>query len=425
MSERTYRQRLEADIARWQADGIITAASADAIRGTLRPLPESITVAAVVAIVGGMLIAAAFLAFVASNWTEIARPVRFGILIAGIVTAFGMGAWYAHEKRPYIADLCAAVGSIIFGSAIALTGQMYHLAGDFAGGMMLFTAGALVAAMLTASRGALAVALVAACVWNHMRVVEFDAVHLPFLAVWAIAALLAIAWNAAPARHLVALAALAWLVSVGFALDGSRAADPVFAVVAGFALLFGLGVALSSRQWQSYNPFGDPLSQFGLVLSHYGAFAMALTIAALIAGAGSQPEFKAPGIVFAIAGLSVVLPLAAAVFDLRAGPALAGIANLLVVIVVSGAIQRSPVDDPWLLYGLALAAMLCVVISGQLDGVRPRVVAGWLGLALMIAAITWAVRGSLLRRAVFLAAAGVVAITLASLLGRLVRKERA
>ena len=62
--------------------------------------------------------------------------------------------------------------------------------------------------------------------------------------------------------------------------------------------------------------------------------------------------------------------------------------------------------------------MLCLVVSGMLDDVRPRVVAGWLGLAATIAAITWAVQGSLLRRAVFLAVAGLVAIALASLLGR-------
>jgi hypothetical protein len=52
------------------------------------------------------------------------------------------------------------------------------------------------------------------------------------------------------------------------------------------------------------------------------------------------------------------------------------------------------------------------------------VVAGWIGLAAVIAAITWAVKGSLLRRAAFLAAAGIVAVGLASVLGRLVRKER-
>jgi hypothetical protein len=76
------------------------------------------------------------------------------------------------------------------------------------------------------------------------------------------------------------------------------------------------------------------------------------------------------------------------------------------------------------MYALALVAMLCLVISGMLDDVRPRVVAGWIGLAAMIAAITWAVQGSLLRRSAFLALAGLAMAALATALGRLLPKER-
>ena len=65
--------------------------------------------------------------------------------------------------------------------AIALVGQMYHLGGDFAGGMLLWAGGALVAAALTGSRGALAVALVAGSVWSGMRV--FETHDVPHLAV--------------------------------------------------------------------------------------------------------------------------------------------------------------------------------------------------------------------------------------------------
>jgi hypothetical protein len=54
--------------------------------------------------------------------------------------------------------------------------------------------------------------------------------------------------------------------------------------------------------------------------------------------------------------------------------------------------------------------MLCFVVSGMLEDARPRVVAGWLGLAAVIASITWAVRGSLLRRSIFRGTAGAVAI---------------
>ena len=88
--------------------------------------------------------------------------------------AYGVGALFDRVGRHHLADLCAGVGSIIFGAAIALTGQMYHLGGDFAGGMLLWAAGALAAAALTGSRSALAVALVAACIWSGMRVDEMS-----------------------------------------------------------------------------------------------------------------------------------------------------------------------------------------------------------------------------------------------------------
>ena len=78
---------------------------------------------------------------------------------------------------------------------------------------------------------------------------------------------------------------------------------------------------------------------------------------------------------------------------------------------------------PWLLYTLELCAMLCLVVSGMLDGARARIVAGWLGIAGVIAAITWTVKGSLLRRSVFLAVAGAVAVALATVLNRLLPRD--
>jgi uncharacterized membrane protein len=67
MFDRAYRQRLEADLARWEADGVIAPAAVTAIRTALPPLSPGINIAVVVAIVGGLLIAAAFLAFVAAH----------------------------------------------------------------------------------------------------------------------------------------------------------------------------------------------------------------------------------------------------------------------------------------------------------------------------------------------------------------------
>ncbi|WP_245320184.1 DUF2157 domain-containing protein, partial [Bradyrhizobium lablabi] len=266
MFDRAYRQRLEADLARWEADGVITPASLTAIRAALPPLAPGINIAVVVAIVGGLLIAAAFLAFVAAHWIELARLLRLAMLFAGVLIADGLGAWFARAGQPVLADLCAAVGALIFGAAIALVGQMYHLGGDFAGGMLLWAMGALAAAVLTGSRGALAVALAAAIIWSWMRSFEIDVPHFGFAAFWLVAASLALAWNSRMAAHLVAVAAIPWWVASS--LQPQLHFRPSFMLANGAALLFGGGLALAAWAWER-------AARAGSVLSTYGALALA------------------------------------------------------------------------------------------------------------------------------------------------------
>ncbi|HKU06247.1 MAG TPA: DUF2157 domain-containing protein [Bradyrhizobium sp.] len=418
MFDRAYRQRLDADLARWEADGVITPAAGSAIRLALPPLSPGINIPIVVAIVGGLLIAAAFLAFVAAHWTEIARLLRFAMLLAGILVAHGLGAWFARAGRPVLADLCAGVGAIIFGAAIALVGQMYHLGGDFAGGMLLWALGALVAAALTDSRGALAVALAAACAWSCTRALEAYEPHFSFVVIWLLAAGLALAWNSRVAAHLVAVATIPWWISTAMQPDFETA----FVLADGAALVFGAGLALAATPWQRTN-------SAGAVLSIYGAFALAVVAAMQVVTANELFHSRSllmgqPPWAIACGVAGVAFALAAAAMTRRAGPAFAAAAIALVLLA---ALTWTPpkAGDPWLAYAFELCAMLCLVVSGMLDDSRPRIVAGWLGIAGVIAGITWAVKGSLLRRSAFLAVAGGVAVVLAIVLGRLLPRDRA
>jgi uncharacterized membrane protein len=406
-----YRQRLEADLARWQSEGVIAPSVGEAIRAALPPPPKGVTLATVVGIVGGLLIAAAFLTFVAANWSAIARPARFVILLAGITFAFGLGAAFDRRGRPHLADLGVAVGSIIFGAAIALVGQMYHLGPDFTGGLLLWALGALAAAVLTSSRGALAVALVAACIWSGASVNSpADVPHLPFVGFWLVCAALAVAWNASAARHLVALAALTWwmISAVGYSADGW------FVVGAGSSFLLGAGLLLARVE-------PDALGALGRVLSIYAAFSMAAAAAAIpfMLGSSTHPRLETWALGCAWAGLSFAV--AATAMTRQAATALATVSIGLILIAYAGVL---PADEPWLAYALALLSMLCLLVSGVLDDQRPRVVAGWIGIAFVIAAITWMVESSLLYRAAFFAIAGVAVVAIAIGLGRLRRAER-
>jgi len=417
MFEAAYRQRLAADLVRWQTDGVITPAAGDAIRAALPPARKAINIPTVVGILGGILIAAAFLAFVAANWTGIARPARFAILLAGIAGSYGIGGWFDRGNRPHLADIGATVGSIVFGASIALVGQMYHLAEDFAAGLMVWSAGSLIAAILTGSRGALAVALAAGCVWSGMRVTEVaDVPHLPFVAFWLIGAALAVIWNSPVARHLVGVAALGWLLTIFIGTVDRSLANPIAPIAGCVALLLGGGLAVARSS-------SDSLRALGLTLSTYASFALALVLAPV--GIGdylSRVRIRSDwALICGMAG--VVLTFAVAAVGRRPGHGCAGLALVLAMIVAAGWAGAGNLLHPWTTYAFALASMLCLVVSGMLDDVRPRVVAGWLGLGLMIAGITWAVKGSLLRRAAFLAIAGITAVVLAALLSRVVPKE--
>src|SRR5215469_10057437 len=108
MFDRHYRRRLDNDLLRWQADGTISTDTGDAIRRALGPMQGAIGVAAMVGIAGGLLIAAAFLAFVAANWSGIPRLARFAMLLVGIGGTHGLGAWFARQGRSYLADTAVA-----------------------------------------------------------------------------------------------------------------------------------------------------------------------------------------------------------------------------------------------------------------------------------------------------------------------------
>ena len=418
MFERAYRQRLEADLTQWEAEGVISPAVAGGIRSALPPLAPAISIAVVVAIVGGLLIAAAFLAFVAAHWMDIARPLRFAILALGIIIAHGLAGWFARTERTVLADLCASVGAIIFGAGIALVGQMYHLGADFAGGMLLWAVGALAAAVLTGSRGALAAALAAASVWSAMRVGEaHDLPHLPFVLFWLIAAGLALAWNSRVAAHLVAIAGLPWWITAALELDRNFAIP--FVLGNGAALLFGGGLALAA--------IARPAARcIGAVLAAYGAFALAgaATLQVIFSNENFyfNPDTTYQPIWVSACGLAgAIAAFAVAALNRRGAAIFAGAAIALMLVAVAVP-KSSQAGEPWLAYAAELGAMLCLVVSGMLDAARPRIVAGWIGIGAVIAGITWVVKGSLLRRSAFLAASGATAVALALALNRLLPK---
>ncbi|MGH9790602.1 MAG: DUF2157 domain-containing protein [Candidatus Acidiferrales bacterium] len=136
--------KLEKSLERWQAAGLLDAATAARIRsfesqqdpsGGLRwPVVLALSL-------GGLLMAAGVLLFVAAHWDELSPVARFALVLL-MVGVFHTGGAFAAERFAPLATVLHAVGTITLGAGIFLAGQIFHLQEHWPGGVMMWAAGA-------------------------------------------------------------------------------------------------------------------------------------------------------------------------------------------------------------------------------------------------------------------------------------------
>lgn len=91
---------------------------------------------------GAILLGLGILSFVASNWSEMSKAVKYIILLLTMATAFGSG-WKLEGNYPKTARSLHYVGVLVFGASIFLIGQMFHLGGEYYGAFLAWGVGAL------------------------------------------------------------------------------------------------------------------------------------------------------------------------------------------------------------------------------------------------------------------------------------------
>ena len=146
MAEQDFRRRLHTEIAGWQADGLISddqatvirqryagdaAVAADVDVATDDVAPGGVIgnrVVSVIAVMGVSLISLGIIAFIASNWSEMAKPARLALLIGGTLAIYVVGGalryrWdYARTGTAVI-----LLGTIAYGASLHLIAQIYHI----------------------------------------------------------------------------------------------------------------------------------------------------------------------------------------------------------------------------------------------------------------------------------------------------------
>lgn len=153
-----YRGRLERDLSVWVEKGLLPEATARALLSEYDARPASFSLGRVLMILAAILLGAAILLVVASNWEAIPRLVRVAVILV-IIWAVHLGAAVMLRRGAMAAaGGLLVIGTLSFGGAISLVGQMYHLSGDELTVMYLWFAMAVISAVLFRSGVVAAVA---------------------------------------------------------------------------------------------------------------------------------------------------------------------------------------------------------------------------------------------------------------------------
>jgi uncharacterized membrane protein len=406
--ERSYRQRLETDLVKWVADGVISGEAAQSIR-TARFAEESAPrLPGIFAMLGALMLAASVSAFVAANWQEIPRLVRLIGILTLIAACFPIALQLGRRAMPWGDDAAVTFATLCFGAGVALVGQMYHLPGDWPAGAMLVAIGGLVAAALTGKNGPLVIAFVAMTAWSCGRFDDWGwrEIHWSFPVLFVPGFLLALGRENRLVAHTAILALGVWLATL--LLPYSTPSTFFILVDGGLAFsvaYIATGLLALDRDWPAAirAPLPWGVWTFGIMLcceiglalegsslpvrgidSHvYPAYGAALVSLAALAWLARE-KAKGTLVIIAACVIGLLIPL---MFLSTAG-----------VMLVSVAV---------------LVSAVLLIAGGLLTGLGMVVVVGYAVFGISILILLWRTVGTLLGQSLFFLVAGVVLLGLA------------
>jgi uncharacterized membrane protein len=208
------RKFLETEGPRWIAERIITP---EQHRQLLGLYPEQERAIGLLPLLGGLLLGLGVLSLVAANWQALPELLRLGLLLIGMLAAYGAGELALRRGQRPLGIGLLGMGLLTFGAGIVLTGQMYHLVSHDVKALLLWGAAGLGLTWLYRSRFLylLTLLILGGAQWYSTQ--EFHAFSYAGLALLALG--LGWYWYKHPDNLLGWALSLGWLASMGLLLD--------------------------------------------------------------------------------------------------------------------------------------------------------------------------------------------------------------
>ena len=181
MAQDEFASRLSEEARQWEADGIITAEQAEAIRNRYpSDSPEAggsaigNRVVSVIAIMGAALIGLGIIALIAANWSEIPKYAKLAMMVVGTPAIYVIG-WFVGYRfgYPRIGTAILLLGAIAFGASIHLVAQTYHVPVNHPNLLPLWFLGVVPLAYITRSRPMMGLSIILFLVAAGFRAQEW------------------------------------------------------------------------------------------------------------------------------------------------------------------------------------------------------------------------------------------------------------
>lgn len=398
----------------WTARGLLRRGEAQALQSDIAAQGSDWDFRALIIAFGVICLGLAAITFVAANWNGIPRPGKLGLVAGTLWAAWAGTVWAGWRGSPWWYEGLGLLACALFGAAIMLVAQIYHIQGEPVDAVWLWAVGTLIAAALMRAAMPLALATGLFFLWFTLSLErDFATVNLIYLGWWAAGALLAVLLPSRFCGHVSALALLGW-ISISLVQADLIRLPAMLAVGGALVAVSLMLISAASNRW---------LRGFeGAALFYALAMAAGLTVLLHLAGADFILRDDSAPVGHPVLFAAPVACLVAALWgymqgvDTRYDLWVTAIAATLFSAIFTG--QWSP----WLTAAFTLGLFLWIARMGWRLSLRRLRVLGISGFVVMLLIVYAETLGSLMGTAGFYFGAGLLLLAGALAGPRLLRR---
>lgn len=190
--------KLREESAKWVKNSLISADQQKQILSlygeklqAFEKAESSHKIVGVISVLGAILLGVGIILFIASNWQEIPKYLKMAILIAATFGVFGSGYYlkYIKNSLPKTGSALIFLSSLMFGAALFLIAQIYHINANAHGLILVWFMGILPLAYIFRSTLNLTSAILIFLLWLGFYLVEVHDVGIQIFNVYFIVGL--------------------------------------------------------------------------------------------------------------------------------------------------------------------------------------------------------------------------------------------